>query len=105
MKLKMIKLFAYGTLLDQKIQIELFGEKISGTMDSISGYRVIQGVKIEGIDYVTLIRDKNNTVVGKVYNLTDKQLKIVDEYETSSYERILIKTNSGIDTFVYKAIL
>lgn len=98
----MIKLFAYGTLLNKEIQIELFGKEIFGTPDSISGYKVMNILEIEGKKYPKLVKQTDGIVFGKIYELSKEQMDIIDQYETSAYSRSAIKTNNEIIVDIYK---
>ena len=77
------KLFAYGTLNLHDVQSWLWGEEKQGIVKQLDDYRLdcYQG----GIYYID--KEFGETVAGKVYELTDKQLKSTDGYEGSAYVR------------------
>lgn len=96
----MTKLFTYGELQRSDIQIKIFGEEILGTVDSISNWMVV-GEYNKGTIYLQLASQPKGIVFGKIIELTDKQIDILDKYERS-YFRCSIKTDNGIivDTYI-----
>jgi gamma-glutamylcyclotransferase (GGCT)/AIG2-like uncharacterized protein YtfP len=94
-------LFSYGTIQDKTVQMELFGRELAFTEDSLSGYEVINDLEIQGKVYPRLGKAKQGLVYGRVYRLTKEQIRTVDEYETSAYCRISVKSDKGLSVQVY----
>lgn len=103
------KLFAYGTLLHESIQLSIFGVKLKGVPDVLIGYKLSQ-LKIKDpmaangeavYPIIIFTANKNDEVQGKIFELTAKQLQQADEYEVPDYKRISVTLKSGIKTWVY----
>jgi len=99
-----IKFFSYGTIQKPEIQIEVFGEVLKSTIDTISGYKVLNDFEIDGINYPRLAYEKNGIVFGQIFELTDEQLKLLDEYEGDDYYRTTIQTDNNITVEIYLQI-
>jgi len=83
-------LFSYGTLQNEKVQIDLFGRSLAGSADVLRGYKVSI---IEITDETFLSKDEakyqktlmisaneNDIVRGIVFEITGDELLIVDGY-------------------------
>ena len=108
------KLFSYGTLRYEAVQLATFGRKLTGISDNLHGFH-LSTVEIKNSDVVTtsgeashpiLIHtgDLNDTVSGMVFEITPDELKKADEYEVEDYKRIRVKLNSGISAWVYVSV-
>lgn len=107
------KLFSYGTLRQENVQIASFGRLLHGVSDKISGYRLDQ-VEITDIDVISksgknvhdiMIYTGNDedTIDGTIFEITKEELKIADNYEVDDYKRQKVTTISGVETWVYIA--
>lgn len=107
------KLFSYGTLRQENVQISSFGRLLNGVSDKIRGYRLDQ-VEINDIDVISksgknvhdimvFTGNDNDTIDGIVYDITKEELKIADNYEVDDYERKKMNTISGAEVWVYIA--
>lgn len=94
------KLFIYGTLADPKIQKEVWGRKIAGVCDILSGYKISE-IEIDSEIYPLIIPSEAGKVDGLVIEVTDSELGKIDEYETSVYKRKRILLQSGTTAWVY----
>tara|TARA_B110001454_G_scaffold217887_1_gene244294 strand:- start:2226 stop:2651 length:426 start_codon:yes stop_codon:yes gene_type:complete len=98
----LVKLFIYGTLQDTVLLA-----KITRSRDIDDGYEVydqLDGyttVRHSCMPYPTIQAQTNGLVTGKVLNVTDRQLSILDSYESILYEKATIKTRSGRECLVY----
>jgi len=105
------KLFSYGTLQQEKVQLANFRRRLEGKMDALCGYRL---EKIEITDpevlamsgekfHPILSRSENSAdkVSGMVFDVTEAELKRADEYEVAEYHRISVKLYSGVTAWVY----
>jgi len=95
----MIKLFTYGELQRSDIQIKILGKEIDGTVDSISNWIVLNEFD-HGTSYLQLASQPQGIVFGKVIEITDEQIKILDKYE-NAYFRYTLKTDNGIVVETY----
>jgi hypothetical protein len=104
-------LFSYGTLQLEKVQLESFGRILSGTNDSLTGYKlaslkitdesVLQ--KSEQPYHPIAIRseNQNDQVEGKVFEVSYPELLKADAYEVKEYRRIAVVLVSGKKAWVY----
>ena len=106
-------LFSYGTLRESRVQNELFGRRLVGSTDRLTGYRINE-IEITDIDFLiggesesqqTLIEtgDSGDTVEGTVLEITYDELLRADEYEPAEYRRAKVKLASGKEAWVYLA--
>lgn len=105
-------LFAYGTLQDPRIQVEVFVRELTGTPDVLEGYsrypvgihdpQVIAQMGIEHYWSVAPSANPTDAVQGTVYDLTEEELLAADAYEADAdYFRIIVSLRSGREAFVY----
>lgn len=104
-------LFSYGTLQNVDVQIETFDRELKGKDDSLLGYR-LEMLEIKDLG-VTLLSGETHhpiavetcndvdEVVGKVFEITVKELEQSDNYEVSDYKRVRGKLKSGKNAWVY----
>lgn len=94
-------LFSYGTLNDPMVQEYVFQRVLTGEEDALRGY-AISNKKMYG-SYLVLEHTGNNEdeVAGKVYALSDEELRKADVYEGPAYRRISIVLKSGCKAWVY----
>ena len=106
-------LFSYGTLRESRVQNELFGRRLTGTIDQLTGYRLSE-IEIsdpaflanggdESQQTLNETRDSRDTVEGTVFEITYDELLRVDEYEPSEYRRAEVTLASGKEAWVYLA--
>lgn len=107
----MEKLFSYGTLQLESVQMELFGRTIAMAPDSLVGYKKEQ-IKIKAEPVMNLSGEEEYAVIsytghdadvieGVVLSITREELEYADEYETREYKRILVTLKSGKQSWVY----
>lgn len=105
------KLFSYGTLQYESVQLETFGRKLHGMNDILTGYHLSEllitdpnVIKTSGITtHPILIHtgDKSNEVSGMVFDISHEELQQADKYEVEDYKRVRVQLNSGINAWVY----
>src|SRR5690242_11056861 len=106
-------LFSYGTLQEEKIQLELFGRILKGFDDILQGYKT-EEIEItdeiflargEGKFQKTLINtgNKNDIAKGMVFEINNEEMLLCDKYEPDSYKRIKVILESGIKAWTYVA--
>lgn len=88
----MIKLFAYGTLNVHSIQRDVWGEAKEGKSGHIYDYEL----NLWPNSYIFYAEPKpGESIPGKVYELTAKQLADTDRFETSAYKRVTLPRKVG----------
>ena len=107
----MHNLFSYGTLQDDKVQMEVFGRQVSGRADAILGYTLAE-VRISDPSVVEtsgeavhpilkITEDSRDRIPGFVFSISDQDLERVDEYEGVEYQRVSAQLESGQTAWVY----
>lgn len=107
----MEKLFSYGTLQLESVQLETFGRKLTGTSDILPKYKISE-VKIldkevirksgkEMHPILIYSGSKIDEVKGVVFEVSEEELKLADQYEVSDYVRIKASFKSGIEAWAY----
>jgi hypothetical protein len=106
-----IRLFSYGTLQLESVQLSSFGRVLQGSTDVMPGFRrstititdpdVIKASGANVHPIVARSDDPADEVPGTVFEITAAELRAADEYEVSDYERIEVRLKSGVDAWVY----
>ena len=108
------KLFSYGTLQYETVQLSTFGRKLNGKSDALIGYN-LSNLEISDPDVVAtsgkavhpiLIYTGHETDVvdGMVFDITTEELQSADRYEVADYKRVSAKLRSGKTAWVYVSI-
>ncbi len=92
--------FAYGTLRDPEVQRQLLGREVPAEPDRLFGHRT-GTIIIGGETYPLAVPDPGSTINGSVLDVTPEELRKMDEYETSAYERRELPLESGRRAWVY----
>lgn len=90
----MHKVFAYGMLIEPNILESILGRLPSMTEDKLQGYSIVE-------DLQNIVQDNLSTVIGKLFEVEDKELKKLDEYKGLDYFRVGRKLVSGDVANVY----
>ena len=109
------RLFSYGTLQTETVQISTFGRRLAGNPDALVGYR-LRMIKIEDQDFVAtsgaeyhrnleFTGSASDLVEGTVFSVTQQELEQADAYEPDGYKRVRAKLHSGIEAWVYLDLL
>jgi hypothetical protein len=105
-------LFSYGTLQETRVQLSTFGRLLAGEPDALPGFEPSL-VKIEDAHVatatgrthhanVTFNGRRDSRVTGTVFEITDAELSVADEYERqASYTRVPVTLASGKQAWVY----
>jgi len=105
------RLFSYGTLQTESVQLSTFGRRLEGSPDALVGYR-LRMIKIEDQNFVTtsgaeyhrnleFTGSASDFVEGTVFSLTQQELEQADTYEPDGYKRIRVKLQSGTEAWMY----
>ena len=104
-------LFSYGTLQDERVQLDLFGRRLVGQRDELLGYEQTL-VRVADPDFArtsgkaehAMLRPASNAravVAGTAFEVTDDELERADRYEPAEYRRLLAALASGRPAWVY----
>jgi len=109
----MPKLFSYGTLQLEKVQIDTFGRKLIGEKDILRKYRIkfikihdSKVVNTSGKNIHPILEYTGNDkdfVEGILYELRDDEILLADRYEVDEYRRQELIFDSGEKGYVYLA--
>jgi gamma-glutamylcyclotransferase (GGCT)/AIG2-like uncharacterized protein YtfP len=105
------RLFSYGTLQTDSVQLSTFGRKLTASPDALVGYR-LQMIQITDQNFVAtsgaeyhrnleFTGSASDLVEGTVLSVTQQELEQADAYEPDGYERIRVKLRSGIEAWVF----
>ena len=109
------KLFSYGTLQYESVQLSTFGRPLQGTHDILRGFQLSE-LKINNPDVVKTSGDavhpilihtgnETDTVKGMVFDITHEELQQADAYEVEEYKRVRVKLSSEVLAWVYVSAL
>jgi hypothetical protein len=105
-------LFSYGTLQQADVQIELFGRRLEGEADGLTGFTVgtlqitdeaVVALSGEAVHLVLRRGGADERIAGVALAVTDAELIAADAYEAEDYRRITVTLESGREAFVYVA--
>ena len=105
------RLFSYGTLQTESVQLSTFGRRLAGSPDALAGYR-LRMIKIEDQDFVATSGAEyhrnleftgraSDLIEGTVFFVTQQELEQADAYEPDGYERTEIRLQSGTKAWAY----
>ncbi|MBX9577609.1 MAG: gamma-glutamylcyclotransferase [Chthoniobacterales bacterium] len=107
----MEKLFSYGTLQQEEVQLLTFGRNLTGTPDALVGYKlsmlkitdphVLAASKKEFHPIISYTGHAEDSVKGTLFEITPKELIHADSYEVGDYERTYVLLLSGNMAWVY----
>ena len=104
------RLFSYGTLQQESVQLANFGRRLECSADAVIGWR-LSNVEIDDPEVVAesglsvhpilVPGSPTDEVEGMVFEISPAELKAADAYETSAYRRVRVKLRSGAQAWVY----
>ena len=107
----MPRLFSYGTLQQEDVQLSTFGRSLSGQKDQLLGFEQSflkvkdqAFVRTSGTARHAVVRrtgHAKDTVEGTVFEVTDDELEQADKYEPVEYKRMTARLASGRQAWVY----
>jgi gamma-glutamylcyclotransferase (GGCT)/AIG2-like uncharacterized protein YtfP len=104
-------LFSYGTLQQEKVQMDNFERLLHGTEDVLQKYRVEEieitnkkvlessNKRFHPILFFT--GNSEDEVSGIVFQITSSELLQADSYEVDDYKRVQVSLKSGIRSWIY----
>ncbi|WP_082504926.1 gamma-glutamylcyclotransferase family protein [Chryseobacterium sp. Leaf405] len=107
----MPKLFSYGTLQMEQVQMETFGRILEGEKEFLTGFK-LEMLKITDAEVLTKSNQKYHPILvfsgnitdeveGILFEVTDEEILQADEYEVDDYKRIETVFKSGKSGFIY----
>ena len=92
-------LFSYGTLREERVQLDTFGRRLGGEHDELTGVEP----SVVGPHANLTFNDRGDSrVSGMAFDVTDAELAAADAYErTANYTRRKVTLASGRDAWVY----
>lgn len=94
-------LFSYGTLQDDAVQKAVFGRKLKGLPDVLSGFELSKNKAYGSYPVVAKTEDASKTIEGRVFEVESGELDLADSYEGAEYQRILVDLASGKKAWIY----
>ncbi|MET8630793.1 gamma-glutamylcyclotransferase family protein [Kitasatospora sp. NPDC004669] len=105
------RLFSYGTLQLEQVQLSSFGRLLDGQPDALPGFRLTmieitepEVIAASGTDRHPLVlpsAEPGDAVNGTVFAITDEELAAADDYEVDDYARHEVVLASGTKAWVY----
>jgi hypothetical protein len=107
------KLFSYGTLQLESVQLSTFGRQLTGVADILPGYQLSE-IRINDSDVVATSNVAVHPIViptgnpvdqvkGVVFDISPQELQQADEYEVDDYKRVSVQLQSGVLAWLYIA--
>jgi hypothetical protein len=107
------RLFAYGTLQSEAVQIATFGRRLEGRPDALTKHRLVM-IRIADEEFISksgsaehrslqFTGNDADVIEGTVLTLTTDELRQADAYEPEEYERVMVQLRSGTTAWVYIA--
>ena len=107
----MPRLFSYGTLQQDNVQLSTFGRLVSGVPDELLGVEEFV-IDIDDPEIVAVSGKRQHSVVrlnrhapgrvrGTVFEITDAELASADTYEVAVCIRVAVTLASGTRAWVY----
>ena len=104
-------LFSYGTLQQEKVQLAMFGRLLHGHADELVAFEESL-FKVEDPEFVresgkslhAIVRfngQPESRVGGMVFEVTEDELSLADDYEPAGYKRVSTTLASGKEAWVY----
>ena len=104
------RLFSYGTLQQESVQIANFGRRLQGRSDVVTGWR-LSTVEIRdptvlaqsglAVHKILVPGEPSDEIDGVVFEISPRELGAADGYETDAYRRVKLKLKSGMEAWVY----
>ena len=94
--------FAYGTLLDNSTREDVLRYKTSIFRAQLRGFRK-SSIILNNILYPIIIKDSedNEIIEGAYFEINEKDLALIDNYESDRYARVKVKLENGPEAWTY----
>ena len=107
----MVRLFSYGTLRQENVQMATFGRLLEGRADALTGWKLAPlpiddayVVATSGSALHHIARptgDPADRIEGTLFEISREELDAADRYEVDTVKRIETALESGTTAFVY----
>ena len=104
-------LFSYGTLQQEKVQLDTFGRLLEGKRDVLQEYCISEVkikdksvIKLSGKEIhpiLTFTGNIKDEVEGTVFRINSSELLMADKYEVDDYSRIEAILKSETRAWIY----
>lgn len=105
------RLFAYGTLQLESVQMATFGRRLTGTSDVLRGFELVAltiddpaVIAISGKSQHTMARSsgcESDGIPGTVFAVTPREIQHADLYEVAAVKRVAVVLESGVRAWAY----
>ena len=97
----MEKLFIYGYLLDENIQKNVIGRVCKGEFGLVDNHIVLRDWEVDGVACPRIFPHSVGCVTGQIIEVTEEELKKLDDFETKAYKRSLahVKNKGFFETY------
>lgn len=105
------RLFSYGTLQLEPVQMATFGRPLTGTSDALGGFSLVSlriddpaVVAVSGLAHHTMASftgRASDVVPGVVFAVTPEEIRNSDTYEVAAVTRVAVVLQSGIRAWAY----
>jgi len=105
------RLFAYGTLQLESVQMATFGRRLTGTPDALRGFELAAltiddpaVIAISGSAQHTMARfsgRESDVIAGTVFAVTAEEIQHADDYEVAAVKRVAVVLESGTRAWAY----
>ena len=107
-------LFSYGSLLHEHVQLATFGRVLAGSAETLPGFQRIsiaitdsaRAAQLDAAHLTNVVRSESadSGVVGMLFEISDAELAVADEYERrDAYRRVPATFASGRAGWLYVA--
>jgi gamma-glutamyl AIG2-like cyclotransferase len=105
------RLFSYGTLQLEAVQMATFGRRLTGAGDALTGF-VLASLTIEDPAVIAVSGKATHTMAqfsgrasdvipGTVFRVTPDEIRRADQYEVPAVTRKAVVLRSGVRAWVY----
>jgi hypothetical protein len=105
------RLFSYGTLQLEAVQMATFGRQLTGTRDVLPGFEATTleiddpaTVSLSGKTHHAIAKftgRSSDSVSGTVFAVTPEEIQNADKYEVAAYKRVAVLLRSGVRAWAY----
>lgn len=105
------RLFSYGTLQLEAVQLSTFGRRLDGVPDAMPGYTTVplditdeSVVAVSGSSQHTMARytgRDGDAIAGMVFAVSTRDIECADRYEVAAVKRVQVTLESGAIAWVY----
>jgi gamma-glutamylcyclotransferase (GGCT)/AIG2-like uncharacterized protein YtfP len=94
--------FAYGTLRNAKVRKQILGCDPPSFPSTLSGFR-LEKLTLDREVYPVAVEDSSSSAIiaGDYFEVDEKDLILLDVYESEMYWRKIITLDNGINAWVY----